>query len=96
MPGQWLEEKQGIDTTNLTASQIDNLKVAKQKEYQIALNNLHLIEIKELRLARLTIKLQARRKDLQIAISKAKHIVRTLAIDIRILESAFWQTKDGR
>lgn len=81
---------------NMTASEIDNLKVEKEKEYQAALNDLHNVELKELEIAKRIVALQSQRKDYQIAKEKARHIVRTLAIDIKILTSVFWKCKDGR
>lgn len=84
------------DTANMTASEIDALKVSKEKELQIAQNNLHIVEIKELELGKQIIDLQGQRKDLQIAASKAKQIVRTLSLDIKILISEFWAARDNR
>ena len=84
------------DYNNMTASEIDNLKVEKEKEYQKALNDLHEVELKELEIAKRIVALQSQRKDYQIAKEKARHIVRTLAIDIKILTSVFWKCKDGR
>ncbi len=80
---------------NMTASEIDNCKVEKEKEYQEALNNLQEVSLKELEIAKRIVALQSQRKDYQIAISKARHIVRTLAIDIKILTSLFWKAKNG-
>ena len=85
-----------MDTANMTASEIDLEKVAKEKEYKQALSTLHEIEIAELELAKEIVKLQAQRKELQIAASKARHIARTLAIEIRIFTSMFWAAKDNR
>jgi len=82
--------------SKLTASQIDNLKVEKEKELQQAQANLHEVEIKELELGKQIVMLQAQRKDLQIALSKAKQIVRTLNLDVRILTSEFWRARDNR
>lgn len=81
---------------NMTASEIDNAKVEKEREYQSALNDLHEIEIKELEIAKRIVALQSQRKDFQIAKEKARHIVRTLAIDVKILTSLFWKARDGR
>lgn len=81
---------------NLTASEIDNLKVEKEKELQKAQSNLHEVEIKELELGKQIVILQAQRKDLQIALSKAKQVVRTLNLDVRILTSEFWRARDNR
>ncbi len=80
---------------NMTASEIDNLKVEKEKAYQSALNDLHEVELKELEIAKRIVALQSQRKDYQIAKEKARHIVRTLAIDVKILTSLFWKARNG-
>ncbi len=85
-----------IDTTNMTASEIDLKKVEVEKELQKAQDSLHNVEIEELEMGKKIIILQGQRKDLQIALSKAKQIVRTLNLDIKILTSEFWRARDGR
>lgn len=84
------------DVTNLTASQIDQKKCEEEKKLIEAQNNLHKVEIEELELGKQIIMLQAQRKDLQIAASKAKQIVRELAANVRIMTSQFWQARDNR
>jgi len=78
----------------LTASEIDLLKVEVEKKLQQAQMALHIVEIEELELAKQIVLLQAQRKDLQIALSKARQVVRTLNLDIKIMTSAFWAAKD--
>jgi putative heme iron utilization protein len=85
-----------VDVTNMTASEIDNLKVEKEKEYKAALETLHEVEIKELEIAKDIVGLQSMRKEYQIAASKARHTVRVLALDVKILTSEFWRAKDNR
>ena len=77
-----------------TAQEIDDLKVETEKKLQKAQFDLHTVEIEELELAKKIVTLQAQRKDLQIAISKAKQIVRTLNLDIKILISAYWKARN--
>ena len=84
-----------MELNNLSASEIDNIKVEKEKELQKAHANLHEVELKELEIAKQIVVLQGQRKDLQIAGSKAKQIVRTLNLDIKIITSAFWNAKNG-
>jgi len=79
----------------LTASEIDLLKVEVEKKLQQAQMALHIVEIEELELAKQIVLLQAQRKDLQIALSKARQVVRTLNLDIKIMTSAFWAAKEG-
>ena len=84
-----------MELNNLSASEIDNIKVETEKKLQKAQANLHTIELEELVLAKQIVILQGQRKDLQIAGSKAKQIVRTLNLDIKIITSAFWNAKNG-
>lgn len=84
------------DYENMTASQIDNLRVDKEKELLEAQDDLSKIEQKELELGKEIVLLQVKRKDLQIAISKGKQVVKTLALDVRILTKKFWEAKDNR
>jgi hypothetical protein len=84
------------DTTNLTASEIDNLRVEKEKELLQAQDNQSKIEIEDLELAKQIVLLQVKRKEVQQAISKGKQGVRTLALDVRILTKKFWEAKDNR
>ena len=84
------------DCVNMTATQIDNVKVEKEKELLQAQDNLSKVEIEDLELGKQIILLQCERKELQKSISKAKQVVRTLALDVRILTSKFFQAKDNR
>jgi len=81
---------------NMTASQIDKLKCDKEKELQEAQKNLYEVEHEELLVSKRIIVLQGERKDYQIAMSKARQIVRTLNLDVKILTSEFWRAKDNR
>jgi len=85
-----------MEYENLTASQIDNLRVEKEKELLQAQDNLSKLEIEDLELAKQIVLLQVKRKELQQSISKGKQIVRTLALDVRILIKKFWEAKDNR
>lgn len=84
------------DCVNLTASQIDNLRVEKEKELLQAQDNLSKVEIEDLEIAKQIVLLQIKRKDLQIKISKGRQGVRTLALDVRILTKKFFEAKDNR
>jgi hypothetical protein len=81
---------------NLTASQIDEKKVELEKQLKIAQENLYNVELKELEISKEIVTLQGQKKDFQIAASKARQIVRTLNLDIKILTSEFWRAKDSR
>jgi len=81
---------------NLTASQIDQKKCEEEKKLLAAQDNLHKVEVEELEIGKEIILMQAKRKDLQVAYSKARQVVRELAANVRILTSLFWRAKDNR
>ena len=81
---------------SMSATEIDNLKVEKEKELQKAQSDLHEVELKELEIAKKIVVLQGERKDYQISKSKARQIVRTITLDIKIIVSEFWQARDNR
>jgi molybdopterin-biosynthesis enzyme MoeA-like protein len=85
-----------LNTVNMTTSEIDNLKIEKEKELREAQKSLYEVELKELQLSKQIVDLQSQKKDFQIAASKARHIVRTLSLDIKILIAEFWRSKDNR
>lgn len=84
------------DCVNMTTTEIDNLRTEKEKELLSAQDALSKLEIADLELAKQIVLLQGQRKDLQIGISKGKQVVRTLALDVRILTNKFFQAKDNR
>lgn len=79
---------------NMTSEQIDLKKVEEDKKLILAQDNLHKIEIEELELGKQIILLQAKRKDLQVSLSKAKQVVRELSYNVRRLTSEFWRAKN--
>lgn len=85
-----------LNTVNMTATEIDGLKVAREKELKIAQSVLNEVELKTLELSKEICKLQLDKKDLQIALTKAKHTAKTISLDVKILTSEFWRARDNR
>lgn len=85
-----------LNTVNMTTSEIDNLKISKEKELREAQKSLYEVELKELEISKEIVNLQSQKKDFQIAASKARYIVRTLSLDIKILVGEFWRSRDNR
>ena len=85
-----------IDCVNLTVSEIDNHKVAAEKELLNAQDDLTKAEVEDLELAKQIVLIQLKRKDLQIVIAKGKQNVRRLALDVRIWIKEFFAAKDNR
>ena len=78
---------------NLSISEVENLRVEKEKELCKAQDNLHNVEIEELTIAKEIILLQVKRKDLQMSISKARQVIRNINLEIKILTSTFWSKR---
>jgi len=67
----------------------------KELELASALKDLQEVEQAELFIARDILDLQRKRKDLQIAKSKASHNVKQVTIELRLLKSQFWASKNS-
>ena len=67
----------------------------KEKELARLLKDLQEVEQAELLIARDILDLQRKRKDLQIAKSKASHLVKQVMIELRLLKNAFWNSKNS-
>ena len=67
----------------------------KEKELATLLKDLQEVEQAELLMARDILDLQRKRKDLQIAKSKASHNVKQVSIELRLLKSQFWASKNS-
>jgi len=78
---------------SMSEDEIDNLRVEKVKELDIEQKHTAIIEQEFLDCQLKIIELQKRKKELEIAISKGKSIIKTLNNQIKILESKFWQKR---
>ena len=80
---------------NKSSAEIANEIVERENLLTSALGNQYTVEQAILTLQRDILGLQSRKKDLEIDNSKAKHIVRKLQIEIKLLEKSFWKAKNG-
>ena len=78
-----------------SSADIDTIKVEKEKELSVALDNCYAVEQERLLLQKDILGKQAAKKDLDIALSKAEHIVRQLNIEIKLLNNAFWNARNS-
>ena len=88
-------DKQTSSMDNRTSAEIANEIVERENLLTSALGNQYTVEQAILTLQRDILGLQSRKKDLEIDNSKAKHIVRKLQIEIKLLEKSFWKAKNG-
>ena len=88
-------DKQTSSMDNRTSAEIANEIVERENLLTSALGNQYTVEQAILTLQRDILGLQSRKKDLEIDNSKAKHIVRKLQIEIKLLEKSFWKAKNS-
>lgn len=82
-----------VDLSGMTSSQLDNLKVEREKELLEAIKAKGVIEERKFRIERIILKLEAKKHDLMAVLRKARQTERELTSEIRILESAFWNAR---
>lgn len=82
-----------MDLTNKTPEEIENIRIEKDKELQSAQNDLQEVYLKKLDLDKQIILLEQQKKEYQILISKARHIVSTLKGEIAYLTTMFWRAR---
>lgn len=77
----------------MSSDELDELKTTKEKELQIEDGHLGLAEQENHRIAKAILELRIKKKDSDIALDKARHNVRKLASDIKIITSYFWNSR---
>ena len=80
---------------NLSSSEISNIIDSKERELSQAIKDYYIIEQEKLILQKTILEHQTRRKDLEIALSKAGYILRQLNIELKLMRSKFWATKNS-
>lgn len=83
-------------TENLkTASDFENMKVEKEKELVCAINNEETVRQRILEIQRKIIGLQAEKKDLEISLSKARHVKDVTKIEVSMYNSKKWTARNS-
>lgn len=80
---------------NLSSAEIGTIIDSKERELSQAIKDYYIIEQEKLILQRTILEHQTRKKDLEIALSKAGHILRQLNIELKLLKSKFWSCKNS-
>jgi hypothetical protein len=80
---------------NKSSAEISNIIDQKEKELSIAITNYYTTEQEKLVLQKEILEKQTIKKDLEIALSKAGHILRQLNIELKLLRSKFWSVKNS-
>ncbi len=75
---------------NLSSAEISNIMDTKEKELSGAITNYYTIEQEKLVIHKEILEKQTKKKDLELALSKAGHILRQLNIELKLLKNKFW------
>lgn len=78
----------------MNTSELSNLIDSKEKELQEALNSFYPVEEAILNIQKQIIELQGKKKDLEIAKSKANHTIRQLNSELKILRNQFFKARN--
>jgi hypothetical protein len=85
-----------MDNLNkLSSAEISNIIDQKEKELSQAIKDYFIIEQEKLILQKTILEHQTCKKDLEISLSKAGHILRQLNIELKLLRSKFWSNKNA-
>jgi len=83
------------DLDKLSSSEISNIMDKKERELSEAITSYYMVEQEKLSLQKEILEKQTKKKDLEIALSKAGHILRQLNIEIKLLKNKFWSNKNA-
>ena len=81
--------------TNLSSAQIGTLIDEKEKALSEAMKTYYTIEQEKLTLQKAILEQQTKKKDLEIALSKASHNLRQINVELKLLKNSFWNAKNG-
>ena len=79
----------------MDTNEISQLIADKEKELQQALHNQEIVDNEEISLSKQILELRIKKKDVEQAQSKARHIARMLQLEIKNLTNKFWQMKQS-
>ena len=77
----------------MSSDELDNMRVEKEKLLKPADHDLGTVEQESHRLAKEILALRTKKAENDINLDKARHIVRGINSDIRIITSYFWSAR---
>lgn len=84
-----------ITPGNMGAAELGNLIDEKAKEIKEHLTTYYTLEQEKLLLQKEILERQVKKKDIEVALSKSAHILKTMGIDQGLLKSAFYNAKNS-
>lgn len=79
----------------MNSHEIENIIAEKEKELQQLIANRSIVEQEKLLLQRQKLELSVKIKDMEIALDKAKHLVKQQEIELSLLTKQFWAARNS-
>ena len=84
-----------MDIATMSKDELERLQVAKETEYQLAMDSLATVEIEDAKLAREIAEKQLSRKNLATALIQGKHNLRRIASELRNIKTMIYRRLGG-
>lgn len=84
-----------MDLNTMSKDELENLQIAKEEEYRLAMQSLSMVEIQDIELSKKIIQLQLDRKNLATAISQGKHNIKRIASELRTIKPMIYRRLRG-
>ena len=84
-----------MDISTMSKDELERVQVAKETEYQMAMDSLATVEIEDAKLAREIAEKQLSRKNLSTALIQGKHNLRRIASELRNIKTMIYRRLGG-
>ena len=84
-----------MDISTMSKDELERVQVAKETEYQLAMDSLATVEIEDAKLAREIAEKQLSRKNLATALIQGKHNLRRIASELRNIKTMIYRRLGG-
>ena len=79
----------------MTKDELEQFQVAKEAEYQMSMDSLTTVELREAEISREITKLQLEKKQLAPALIQGKHNLRRIASELRAVKTLIYRRLQG-
>ena len=83
-----------MNIDEMTSDEISNLMVELEKDMKQLEENKYKINFRKNRVAKLILKLEAKKKGLQIKVDEASHLIKEKQLDLSIANKLYWKNKN--
>lgn len=80
-----------MEINKLNKVELEGLQVVKEEEYQLAMQSLSTIELRDMELSRKVAEIQLERKTLAAALIQGKYNLRKLSSELRVIKTMIYK-----